>query len=118
HGRVNGQVIVCRIPPVSMIERAHVVGPQPVHPGDAPLGFGTGELFELDHSLYARLQRRKNEHMKSSASFGQDMVPASTNDDRAALLGNVFDDSSRHVQKCGVVQSPRWQDTVGCCESA
>ena len=27
HGRVNGEVIVRRIPPVSMIERAHVVGP-------------------------------------------------------------------------------------------
>src|SRR5262249_61654986 len=47
HCRVDGQVIMRRIPPVGMIERAHVVGPQPVHSGDASFGIDARELFHL-----------------------------------------------------------------------
>src|SRR4030095_1027186 len=101
-----------------MLERAHVGGPQPVYTYDAPFGFGARELFELDHSLYARLQRSKNEHVTCSGAFGQDMVPASIHDDRSALPGNVFDDGPRHLLKFRVIQPPWWKDTVGCCESA
>ena len=100
-------MIAVRILPVGLVELPHVVGPQLVHAGNPPFGFGAREPLDLHDAPHARCGRREHEHVQGARPVGEDAVAAPADDDGVAHLRGVFDQLAGQAGELAVLEPER-----------